>query len=293
MSTFRRVTRITSCLCILALLAFAVPDAATAQERGSMLPRVSPNAGISQSIGVTTIDVHYGRPAVRDRDVFGNLVPYGDVWRTGANEATAIAFSTPVTIQGTTVDAGTYSFFTVPGEDEWTIILNDTVEQWGAYNYDESKDVVRVTAEPESGPMHERLTFGFSNITDTSATLTLMWDETHVPLEISVDTRDIIAERGDTAVETAENWQVPLRYAGYALQNDLLTEKALTWADASLQMEETFPGLAVKARLQAMNGSYDAAIQTAERAVEIANAMDEAPRGLDGLTSDLEEWRSR
>ncbi|PEN13827.1 hypothetical protein CRI94_07115 [Longibacter salinarum] len=293
MTLIRRFASVFSLTMLVFAVTMVVPDTAAAQERNSMLPRVSPNASVSQSIGVTTVEVHYGRPAVRDRQVFGKLVPYGDVWRTGANEATVIAFSTPVQIEGESLDAGMYSLFTVPGEEEWTFIFNDTVEQWGAYNYEESKDVLRVTTEPTTGPMHERLTFAFPSVTDSSATLALMWDETRVPLEITVDTKEVIASRAASAVDAAENWQTPLQYAGYALQNDILIEEAIDWTDASLEIQETFPALAVKARLQAKNGDYQSAIESAERAVELAENMEETPRGLEGLKNALEEWKAK
>lgn len=293
MISVRRIASLTALAVLVMALPLLTPGTAVAQERSSVLPRVSPNASISQSIGVTTVEIHYGRPAVRDRDVFGELVSYGEVWRTGANEATAIAFSTPVVIEGESLDAGMYSLFTIPGEDEWTLIFNDTVEQWGAYNYEESKDVLRVSVEPMSGPMHERLTFGFTNLTDTSATMKLMWDDTHVPVDITVDTRSIIAQRGDAASEDPESWQAPLRYAGYALQNDVLLEKALGWANASLGVQESFPGLAVKAQLQAKMGNHDDAVATGERAVAMAEDMEDTPRGMSQLQASIEEWKSK
>jgi hypothetical protein len=293
MISVRRIASLTALAVLVMALPLLTPGTAVAQERSSVLPRVSPNASISQSIGVTTVEIHYGRPAVRDRTIFGDLVSYGEVWRTGANEATAIAFSSPVIIEGESLDAGMYSLFTIPGEDEWTLIFNDTVEQWGAYNYDESKDVLRVSVEPMSGPKHERLTFGFTNLTDTSATMKLMWDETHVPVDITVDTRSIIAQRGDTASEDPESWQAPLRYAGYALQNDVLLDKALSWANASLDVQESFPGLAVKAQLQAKMGKYDDAVATAERAVAMAEDMEDTPRGVSQLQASMEEWKSK
>jgi len=113
-------------------------------DRENTVPRVSPNALVGQTIGVTEVRIAYGRPSVRGRKIFGGLVPFDEVWRTGANEATTISFSTPVRIEGTSLDAGTYSLFTIPGPETWTLIFNSEPEQWGAYNYDSSKDILRV-----------------------------------------------------------------------------------------------------------------------------------------------------
>jgi hypothetical protein len=286
-------TRVSTALLGALLLSFGLTASADAQDRGSMLPRVSPNASVSQTVGVTTVEITYGRPATRDRTIFGEFVSYGDVWRTGANEATVIDVSTPVSISGEMLAAGRYSLFTIPGEDEWTIIFNETADQWGAYNYDESKDALRVTTESMSGPDHEMLTFAFESVTDTSATLLIQWADTHVPIEMTVDTPAIISERGDEMAASADNWQVPLRFAGYALQSNMMLDKAMSWANASLEMQETFPGLSVMARIHAAQGNYDEAVTAGEKAMEMANAMEEMPRGADDLQASLDEWRSK
>jgi hypothetical protein len=159
----------------------------TAQERGNDEPRVSPNAAVSQTIGTTEVRITYGRPSVNDRTIFSEdgLVPFGNVWRTGANEATTITFSSDVTVQGEPLSAGTYSLYTIPGEDTWTIIFNENANQWGT-EYDESGDVLRVEATPESGPQVEMMRFYFEDVTETSGTCVLHWNETRVPFEIEV-----------------------------------------------------------------------------------------------------------
>ncbi len=166
------------------LLLFALP--ATAQERGNDEPRQSPNAVVGQTIGTTEVTVTYGRPSVRDRDIFGALVPYGELWRTGANEPTIITFSGDVTVEGTAVPAGTYAFFTIPGEDAWTVILSTDTAQWGAMAYDQGKDVARATVTPVEGDDREMMTITFEDVTPTEGTLVLHWDETRVPVTIGV-----------------------------------------------------------------------------------------------------------
>lgn len=168
-------------LCL--LLVGLISQPAVAQERGSDESRVSPNATVSQTIGTTEVLITYGRPGVRDRDIFGGLVAYGEVWRTGANESTVIVLSDDVMIEGEEVPAGTYSIYTVPGEDEWSIIINEKLS-WGT-QYDESMDHVRVTAEPEESFFVEQFMIYFEDISENEAEMVLHWDDTKVPVTIS------------------------------------------------------------------------------------------------------------
>lgn len=156
----------------------------TAQDRGSEEPRTSPNATVSQTIGTTDITITYGRPAVNDRDIFGSLVPYNEVWRTGANESTAIVVSDDVTIEGNKLEAGTYSIYTIPGKDSWTIILNSKLS-WGT-QYDKSKDLFRFKVTPKEANYIERMMFYFDDVTKKSANVVLWWDNTKVPFTIEV-----------------------------------------------------------------------------------------------------------
>lgn len=158
--------------------------ASLAQERANDEPRVSPNAKVSQTVGTTDITITYGRPAVDDRTIFGDLVPYDEVWRTGANESTALVVSDDVTIEGNKLEAGTYSIYTIPGEDEWTVIIND-IMSWGT-EYDEAGDVIKFTVEPEEADFREQLMFYFEDVTEESATIALHWDTVKVPFTIKI-----------------------------------------------------------------------------------------------------------
>ncbi len=170
---------------IFALLAVAFMATTTlAQERGNDKPRQSPNASVSQTIGTTVVSITYGRPSVRGRHVFGELEPFGKVWRTGANEATTITFSDDVQIGGRTLEAGTYGLFTIPEEEEWTIIFNNVPAQWGAFDYDSSQDALRVKAEPQKADTREQFMIHFENVTDTSADVVLHWENTKVPFTV-------------------------------------------------------------------------------------------------------------
>ena len=165
------------------LLAF-IASPALAQERANEEARPSPNATVSQTIGTTTATVGYSRPSVKGREVFGELVPYGDVWRTGANEATTITFSAPVMVEGTMLSGGIYSLYTIPNADSWTIIFNNTAQQWGT-QYDETQDALRVTVEPMTdAPMQEQFEIRFTDVSDDAATMILHWDTVGVPVRI-------------------------------------------------------------------------------------------------------------
>jgi hypothetical protein len=149
-------------------------------------PRVSPAASVFQTIGENTvITIDYSRPAVKGRTIWGDLVPYGKVWRTGANEATRFTVSQDVMIDGNKLAAGSYSLFTIPTEKEWTVIFNKVAEQWGAFNYDDSQDALRITVTPRSAPHTEWLSFAFEDLDSTQATVVLYWEKLAVPFQVT------------------------------------------------------------------------------------------------------------
>lgn len=276
------------------LVLFAYHHPAVAQERGNNLPRVSPNAAVSQTIGITDVRITYGRPSVRGRTIFGDLVPYNEVWRTGANEATTITFSDDVTIEGAPLDAGTYGLFTIPGEERWTIIFNNVANQWGAYEYDSGEDALRVEVTPESTSRSwEMMTFTFESVTDTSAQAALYWADTKVPISMGINTAQIIRKRANKAVDNASDWQTPFQYAAYALQNETMLQDALRWINRSIELEENFNNLSAKAQLLATMGNYSEAVSIGKRALQTGQSMDETPRGLDQLQQNIESWRSQ
>lgn len=164
------------------VIAFLFTFNATAQERTTDRAMASPNAAVSQTVGTTEVSLTYGRPSVRDRVIFGDLVPYDEVWRTGANESTAITFSDDVLIEGERIDEGTYSLYTIPGKDSWTIIINDKLS-WGT-QYDVSEDVLRVDVDAEESHFLEQMMIYFENISEDSGDLILHWADTKVAVQI-------------------------------------------------------------------------------------------------------------
>lgn len=148
--------------------------------------RVSPKAEIMQQVGFTDVRIIYGRPGVKGREIWGKLVPYNAVWRAGANEATKIIFSTDVTIEGKTLKKGSYSFFIIPGKNEWTLIFNKVADQWGAFEYNESEDALRVKVKPEKGNWMEWLSYTITKTNDSSAVVRLEWEKLKIPFKVSV-----------------------------------------------------------------------------------------------------------
>ncbi|MDR3665784.1 MAG: DUF2911 domain-containing protein [Ignavibacteriaceae bacterium] len=150
--------------------------------------RVSPKAGVFQTIGITDVNVSYSRPGVKNRKIWGELVPYNKVWRAGADEATKITFSTDVMIEGKKLPAGAYSFFAIPGENEWTLIFNKVADQWGAFTYNEAEDALRIKVKPVSNSNHEWLLYSFTDMTPpaapNSALLNLIWEKLEVSFKI-------------------------------------------------------------------------------------------------------------
>lgn len=169
------------------ILTFALAMSVQAFSQQYNIPAVSPRQTVEQQFSITKISIEYGRPAVKGRKIFGELVPFGQVWRAGANEATKITFGQEVLFGGQKVKKGTYALYVIPQEKEWKIILNRGVNNWGAYTYD-AKDDVATTIVPVKmmNEKMERFTINFEDITDEKLNLVLEWDKTRadVPVEI-------------------------------------------------------------------------------------------------------------
>lgn len=174
------------------LLLAAMPVISPAQSFVLDLPLQSQRAEISQRIGITDITISYHRPLVNDRKVWGALVPYGQVWRAGANENTTITFSDPVQIEGKPLDKGTYGLHMIPTANEWTIIFSKNSTSWGAFTYDQAEDALRVTVKPQTADMHNALTYDFDQLQPDSALVELEWEKIAVPFKVSVDVHDVV-----------------------------------------------------------------------------------------------------
>ena len=179
-----RSTLLRSSAALLPLLAFLLIASPALAQRASDEARPSPNAKVSQTIGTTEVDLHYGRPAVKDRDVFGGLQAWGEVWRAGANEPTTITFSDNVEVAGQPLEAGTYNLFIRPNEEsDWDVIFTTEVD-WGTM-FSDATPVLEVQATPEEAPKQEWLHYNFDDLSDNSATLVMHWNETMLPVTIT------------------------------------------------------------------------------------------------------------
>ncbi len=189
---------------VAALAGLALVSGSHAQTPNINFPAASPACTLKQRVGLTDITVVYARPSVKGRTIFGGIVPFGEVWRTGANQATKISFSTPVKLEGNEIPAGNYALFTIPGENEWTIILNKNTNQWGAFQYKTNDDLVRFKVTPATlkDTSVETMTLEFNRLRDESAVFELVWDKTVVPISLTVDVADKIVPQIAAAMPT-------------------------------------------------------------------------------------------
>ena len=271
-------------------LGLAFTALAAAQPPAMPLPRPSPNATVSQTFGVTEVTVHYSRPGVKGRVIWGKVVPYGEVWRTGANENTTIRFSTAVRIDGKDVPAGLYGLQTIPGADDWVVILSKDADQWGAYSYKPERDALRFHVKPTAGASsQEWMSFDFSKLSDTSAVLAMHWEKLEVAWKIEADTAHLL---GDSA-RTAQRWEDGA--AGWCVQAGTCLSEASRWLDSSIAAEPGFGNQRAKARLLAQQGDYKSAVQTGERAVAAAHAAKQPPppEQISELEGQIAEWRRK
>lgn len=258
-------------------LTLALSLCMSAWMMGQDLPQPSPAATVQQRVGLTDITVEYSRPAMKGREIFGGLVPMGEMWRTGANKATAVTFSTDVTVNGQTVPAGKYSLFTIPNEGEWTIILNGNTELWGVDGYESEKDVLRYSTTPETGDAVESMRISLENVSSEGAELVVAWDKTRASMLIEVNTHDVAMSNIQAAMdEKPEDWRVYRNAANYYKQNDIDNAQALKWIERSLELNaENWYSHYMHAELLAANGRDEEAKDAAQTALEMGRAAAE------------------
>src|SRR4029078_11475454 len=177
------------------LLSLFVPAISNAQVPGLTAPDVSPAASATQVVGLTEMTVSYHRPATNGRKIWDGLVPYDKVWRAGANQNTTVSFSTPVTVNGTKLAAGTYGLHMIPTAGAWTVIFSNESGAWGSFSYDQKEDAARVTATPEAAPFQERLGYPFHEPTKDSVVLAMRWEKLRVPINIKIDAARTVLDK--------------------------------------------------------------------------------------------------
>ncbi|TAH42569.1 MAG: DUF2911 domain-containing protein [Bacteroidetes bacterium] len=235
---------------ILIFLFFSIGSYAQLQ-----LPAPSPKASVSQTVGLTDISIEYSSPGAKGRTIFGDLVPYDAIWRTGANSATKITFSKDVNIAGTKVSKGTYSIFTIPGKTEWTIIINKNANA-STSEYKQAEDAVRLTAKAEVAPMRERMAFQIVDFDDSKGTVSLEWDKVRVGFTVECATDEQALENIKSSL--GGTWRTYNSAARYMLEKKDY-ETALKYANQSIQLTEDWFNVWVKASiLSKMNKNKEA-----------------------------------
>jgi Protein of unknown function (DUF2911) len=276
------------------LVSLGLASLAVAQQPQLDLPRPSPNATVSQTVGVTNITVTYSRPGVKGRVIWGGLVPYDQNWRTGANEATTLTLTGEAIIGGTKIPAGTYGIFTIPGKDEWTVVINKNSKQWGNYEYKQEEDVVRLKVKPQAAELEEWMRFSFANLTVESADLVLTWEKLRVAIPIKVETVStvLVNARKAVAEAKADDWRTPYRAAAFCLDNNVNLAEAKGWLDKSFAAKPTLYNLTAKARVLFIEGKKADAIAAAKQAIVTAKAAD--PKVDTAMTEALiKEWEKK
>lgn len=236
-------------------------------------PQDSPNEMLKQRLGVSDVTIEYSRPSVKGRTIFGGLVPYGKVWRTGANYPTFITFPDSVTIENKYhLPPGKYALYTIPYKDKWTIIFSNNISLWGAFGYLVKDDALRVDVKPIPHPFTETFTIAFDDLTYETATLHMEWERLTVPLKISVDNYNSIIRYMQTIVpqdtEKSNDWGIYMNAAKYLMYKKRSLPQAMTWINRSIDIEQNFNNLWVKAELSAYNKDYKNAVKFGKMALQ-------------------------
>jgi hypothetical protein len=249
-------------------------------------PAASPAASVSQTFGLTKIEIIYSAPAVRGRKIWDSLVPYDSVWRTGANAATTISFSTDVMLDGQKIKKGKYALFTIPGKSSWMIILNSDADQFGAFTYKESMDAIRFSVTPQSADMKERMTFTIDATSDSVGTVSLCWERLKVSFDVMADTKGMI-KKGITDF-TDNVWRSYANSANYYVDNNLDLKKAQDWAQQSVNMKEHFFNRYVLAKVYQAEKNRTMALKYAKEAKAIGDKVnDEFYQNYKGKVASL------
>ena len=239
------------------------------------LPRPSQSASVMQRVGLTDINIHYSRPLVKGRKIWGALVPYDQVWRAGANENTTISFSDPVTIEGQPLAAGAYGLHVIPHEKDWTIIFSRNSTSWGSFTYKPEEDALRVNVKFAPSDFNEALTYEFADPQPNAVTVTLRWERLAVSFHVGVETSQIVARSLEKQLRAWSrwNWQSWDEAAEYLLENHGDLQVALADADHSIQVEERFENLLTKSQILAASQRKDEAITARTKALALASSQ--------------------
>jgi hypothetical protein len=237
------------------------------------MPQASPSAQISQKVGLTDVTVDYSRPSTKGRKIFGELVPFGEVWRTGANAATLVTFSTDVSIERNPLSKGTYALYSIPGKDEWTIIISKNTKLWGAVGYDQEEDIFRFRVKPgKTGQKYETMEISFVDMTDTGASLSIKWENTRVKFRIETEVDEIVmAEIKEMVIDKEpENPGLYYQAANYYFTTGKDLNTALEWITKSVESDPKYWTMHLKAKIELGLGMKKEAVESAKKSMEMA-----------------------
>jgi tetratricopeptide (TPR) repeat protein len=257
------------------LLMAAMSSLSVAQSLVLDLPFPSQRAEVSQTVGITDITIHYHRPLVRDRKIWGGLVPYGKVWRAGADENTTITFSDAVLIEGKPLDKGTYGLHMIPNADEWTIVFSKNSTSWGSFTYDQAEDALRITVKPKAAEMHDALTYSFDQLQPDSTVVELEWEKIAVSFHVTVDVHDLVHASLKKQLRglSQTSWMSWNDAASYLLAEKVGIAEALQYADKSIENEDRYDNEITKSRvLTALNRKEEAATAQ-KKALDLASPL--------------------
>ncbi len=236
------------------------------------IPRESPAAVVSQTVGLTQITITYHRPAVKGRQIWDGLVPYNQVWRAGANENTTISFGDPVTINGKDLPAGTYGFHVIPAKNEWILIFSKMYSAWGSFSYDQSEDALRVTVTPKPTEFVERLEYRFIDPSEDSVRVSLHWEKMMVSFNVGIDVHASVVKNMRKELRSLPrfSWRGWYDAANYCHKNNVFPEQAEEWIDHSISMTPNFTNLNLKSEIVKRKGNTAEAQKIKNKALEMA-----------------------
>jgi hypothetical protein len=260
---------------VLAMGLLVAGGLAHAQSTVLDLPRQSQHATVMQRVGVTDITINYHRPLVAGRKVWDGIVPYGQVWRAGANENTTIAFTDPVIVEGKTLDKGTYGVHMIPGPEQWTVIFSKVSSAWGSFTYKEAEDAARVTVKPQAAEFREALSYDFDQVKPDSTLAVMRWEKVAVPFNISVNLNQTVQESLNRQLRGLPQytWEAWDDAANYYLAQKTNLDEALKDEEQSITVEERFDNLLTKSRILDQMGRKNEAKTTLARALDKASPI--------------------
>jgi len=270
-----------------------LPQNLVAQGANNLFPQKSPKATVSQVVGTCTVTIEYHRPRVRNRSIWGELVPFGEVWRTGANEATTISFSQAVKVSGHSVPEGKYALFTIPGRDKWAVILNRRHQQMGAFEYNLSEDVLRFDVRPVATTFTEYLTFEIYPAGDSSAYVDLDWERLRVYFLVEVDLDKAVEARMTEILSRASrtDWLARCEAAQYLLDAEKDLPRAMELIEESIKIRQTPQNMFVKAQILRWAGRAAESVRVIDQAIDLANKQNAAPAVVKPMENMRSQWQ--